>query len=223
MSDKSKICVKDGESLVRSEKIKRYARYNAVFIMLIAAFVLITILNINSGSVHISVKEIFRIILFREGDDTAYSIIWKIRLPRIITSAILGGGLALSGFLIQVFFGNPIASPFTLGISSGSKLIVAMTMIVLIQYVDAVSSFVMVMAAFAGALISMGFVLLASRKVNQQSTLLIAGIMIGYICSAITEFMITFAKDTDIVNLHNWSQGSFPEWTGTMCGCVLSS
>lgn len=101
MSDKSKICVKDGESLVRSEKIKRYARYNAVFIMLIAAFVLITILNINSGSVHISVKEIFRIILFREGDDTAYSIIWKIRLPRIITSAILGGGLALSGFLVQ--------------------------------------------------------------------------------------------------------------------------
>lgn len=95
MSDKSKICVKDGESLVRSEKIKRYARYNAVFIMLIAAFVLITILNINSGSVHISVKEIFRIILFREGDDTAYSIIWKIRLPRIITSAILGGGGAV--------------------------------------------------------------------------------------------------------------------------------
>ena len=76
MSDKSKICVKEGESLARSEKIKRCARYNAVFIMLIAAFVLITILNINSGSVHISVKEIFRIILFREGDDTAYSIIW---------------------------------------------------------------------------------------------------------------------------------------------------
>ena len=224
MSDKSKICVKDGESLVRSEKIKRYARYNAVFIMLIAAFVLITILNINSGSVHISVKEIFRIILFREGDDTAYSIIWKIRLPRIITSAILGGGLALSGFLIQVFFGNPIASPFTLGISSGSKLIVAMTMIVLIQYVDAVSSFVMVMAAFAGALISMGFVLLASRKVNQQSTLLIAGIMIGYICSAITEFMITFAKDTDIVNLHNWSQGSFSgmDWNDVwMCFVII--
>ena len=203
MSEKSRVV--SGTETVHSEKLKRYARYNAVFILLIVAFVLITILNINSGSVHISVKEIFRIIFLREGDETAYSIIWKIRLPRIMTSAILGGGLALSGFLIQVFFGNPIASPFTLGISSGSKLIVAMT----IQYVDSVSSVVMVAAAFAGALISMGFVLLASKKVKQQSTLLVAGIMIGYICSAATEFMITFAQDTDIVNLHNWSQGSF--------------
>ena len=210
---------------VHSEKLKRYARYNAVFVLLIIAFVLITILNINSGSVHISVKEIFQIIFLRDGDETAYSIIWKIRLPRIITSAILGGGLALSGFLIQVFFGNPIASPFTLGISSGSKLVVAMTMIVLIQYVDSVSSVVMVAAAFAGALISMGFVLLASKKVKQQSTLLVAGIMIGYICSAATEFMITFAQDTDIVNIHNWSQGSFSgmDWNDVwICFIVIT-
>ena len=223
MTDRNSLTA-EGTDEVRSARLRRYARYNAVFIFLIIAFILITIVNINSGSVQISVKEILRIIFFREGDETAYSIIWKIRLPRIITSAILGGGLALSGFLIQVFFGNPIASPFTLGISSGSKLIVALTMIVMIQYVDAVSSFVMVVAAFVGALICMGFVLLASRKVKQQSTLLIAGIMIGYICSAVTDFVVTFAEDTDIVNLHNWSMGSFSgmDWDDVwMCFVII--
>ena len=214
----------DEENEIKSAKLKRYARYNAVFVFLAVAFVVITVLNINSGSVGISIKEIARIIFLREGDETAYDIIWKIRLPRIVTSAILGGGLALSGFLIQVFFGNPIASPFTLGISSGSKLIVSLTMVVMIQYVDYISSFAMVGAAFFGALVCMGFVLLASRRVKQQSTLLIAGIMIGYICSAVTDFVITFAEDTDIVNLHNWSMGSFSgmDWDDVwMCFVII--
>lgn len=213
------------ESTNRPDKVKRYARYNIVFLLLFAAFVLITVLNINSGSVNISVKEIAKIIFLREGDEMAYSIIWKIRLPRIVTSALLGGGLALSGFLLQTFFGNPIAGPFVLGISSGAKLVVAITMIVLIQYVNSISAFTMVIAAFIGALISMGFVLLASRKVHQMSMLLVTGIMISYICSAITEFLITFAKDTDIVNLHNWSQGSFSgmDWDDVwMCFVIIT-
>lgn len=223
MQEKNNIAL-EHKQLDRSERLKRYTRYNAVFIAMIAAFVLITILNINSGSVNISVKEIFRIIFLGEGDETAYNIIWKIRLPRIAISALLGGGLALSGFLMQTFFGNPIAGPFVLGISAGAKLVVAITMIVLIQYFDSLSSITLIVAAFVGALISMGFVLLASRKVRQMSMLLVTGIMISYICSAITEFLITFAKDTDIVNLHNWSQGSFSgmDWNDVwMCAVVI--
>jgi len=187
----------------------RRARYGAVFIGLIAAFVLLVIWNINTGSVHIPVRDIARIIFFREGDATQMGIVWKLRLPRIIASAVLGGGLALSGFLMQTFFGNPIAGPFVLGISSGSKLFVALTMIVALQFVSFISSWMMVVAAFVGALIAMGFVLLAARSIRQMSMLLVAGIMISYICSAVTEFLITFAKDSDIVNLHSWSQGSF--------------
>jgi len=187
----------------------RRARYGAVFIGLIAAFVLLVIWNINTGSVHIPVRDIARIIFFREGDATQMGIVWKLRLPRIIASAVLGGGLALSGFLMQTFFGNPIAGPFVLGISSGSKLFVALTMIVALRFVSFISSWMMVAAAFVGALIAMGFVLLAARSIRQMSMLLVAGIMISYICSAVTEFLITFAKDSDIVNLHSWSQGSF--------------
>ena len=71
------------------------------------------------------------------------------------------------------------------------------------------TSGLMILAAFTGSLISMGFVLLISRKVKQMSMLVVSGIMIGYICSAITDFVVTFADDSNIVNLHNWSLGSF--------------
>ena len=137
--------------MTKTEKTARLAaraRYLAVFIGLIAAFAVITVWNINSGSVRIPVKEIARIIFLREGEQM--NIIWKLRMPRIIAAAVLGGGLALSGFLMQTFFGNPIAGPFVLGISSGSKLFVAMVMIVALRYVNFVSSWMMVIAAFVG-------------------------------------------------------------------------
>jgi ABC-type Fe3+-siderophore transport system, permease component len=184
-------------------------RYSAVFLGLAAALAVLIVWNINSGSVHIPVREIARILFTGAGDDTQVGIVWKLRMPRILAAAVLGGGLALSGFLMQTFFGNPIAGPFVLGISSGSKLCVALVMIVALRYFSYVSSWAMVLAAFAGALIAMGFVLLAARAIRQMSMLLVAGIMISYICSAVTEFLITFAKDSDIVNLHSWSQGSF--------------
>ena len=204
-------------SSARVSRSGAYVRYWAVFIGLLAALTALTVWNINSGSVHISVSDIARIIFLREGGETQMNIVWKLRMPRIIAAAVMGGGLALSGFLMQTFFGNPIAGPFVLGISSGSKLFVAIVMIVMLRVVSFISSWMMVIAAFAGALIAMGFVLLASRSIKQMSMLLVAGIMISYICSAITEFLITFAKDSDIVNLHSWSQGSF---SGTKWGDV---
>ena len=119
------------------------------------------------------------------------------------------GALSLAGFLLQTFFANPIAGPYILGISSGAKLFVSFTMIVVTQLVGHVGSAEMIIAAFVGSLVSIGFVLLVSRKVPSMSMLLVAGIMIGYICTAITDFVVTFAADSDIVNLHNWSKGSF--------------
>ena len=131
------------------------------------------------------------------------------RIPRAIMCLILGGALALSGFLLQTYFENPIAGPFVLGISHGAKMMVAIVMIVMIDRIGHTSSFALVIAAFIGALMSTAFILLVSKRVQGMGVLLVAGIMIGYICSAITEFLITFASDSDIVNLHQWSQGSF--------------
>ena len=188
---------------------KLHFRYWLSFIILIILLGVLVFWNINSGSIPISLQDVFRIIFLRDGTETAYNIIWEIRLPRILAAVILGGALSVSGFLLQTFFGNPIAGPFVLGISSGAKLIVALTIIFLLGKSIVATSGVMIIAAFTGSMISMGFVLLIAKKVNQMSMLVISGIMIGYICSAVTDFVVTFADDSNIVNLHNWSMGSF--------------
>ncbi len=205
------------------ENLKRRSRYTMVFITMAILFFIIVVLNINTGNVHISVAKILKILFLRDGEAVEYNIIWKIRLPRILMAALLGGALSLSGFLLQTFFSNPIAGPFVLGISSGAKMAVAMTMIVFLKYIGTFSSYTLVMAAFIGALISTGFILLMSKKIYHMASLLVGGIMIGYICSAITDFVVTFADDSDIVNLHGWSQGSFSgtSWSNIQVAAVI--
>lgn len=194
----------------------RRSRYLGVFVIMVFLLGVIIILNINIGSVTISPSEIFKIIFTRSGDSTNVDIIWSIRLPRMCMAAILGGGLAVAGFLLQTYFDNPIAGPFVLGISSGAKMVVAITMIFFITKYQVVSSYALIIAAFIGSLVSTSFILLIAKYVKHMASLLVAGIMIGYICSAVTDFIITFADDSDIANLHNWSMGSFSgmDWNG---------
>ena len=184
-------------------------RYVLIFLCLAAAMLLLMAANVCIGSVNIPFAEVLRILGGERGADVSADIVLQIRLPRALAAAILGGALALSGYLLQTFFHNPIAGPFTLGISSGAKLTVALVMVFFLEKALRVSSLVLILAAFVGAMISMSFVLLMSRVLNHMSTLIVSGVMIGYICSAVTDFVVTFADDSDIVNLHNWSMGSF--------------
>ena len=206
-----------------AENFRRRTRYTFVFVLLAIAFCIITVLNINTGNVSIPVDRIFKIIFSKVGSKDELNIIWKIRLPRILMAAILGGALYLSGFLLQTFFENPIAGPFVLGISSGAKMVVALVMIYFIDHFGKASSYTLIIAAFIGSLMSTAFILACSRVVKHMAGLLVAGIMIGYICSAVTELVITFAEDQDIVNLHGWSQGSFSgaDWSGTGIAAMI--
>ncbi len=178
-------------------------RYAAGLVLLTALALGLLLWNIGAGSVDITLGEIAGSIRAMSG------IIWTIRLPRVAAAAILGGALSVSGFLLQTFFANPIAGPFVLGISSGAKLTVSLVMVGFLSRGIVISSMSMVAGAFAGSMISMGFVLLMSRRVRSMSMLVVCGIMIGNICSAVTDFVVTFADDSNIVNLHNWSLGSF--------------
>ena len=197
---------------------KRWIAVLAILLLLLAAF---TALNAAIGSVSVSPADALR------PGTIGHDILWKVRLPRLAAGAVLGGALALSGFLLQAFFANPIAGPFVLGISSGAKLCVALVMIFLLGRGIATNSAVLIGAAFVGALASMGVVLLLARRVKRASVLIISGVMIGYICSAITDFVVTFANDESIVNLHHWSQGSFSgtswEQVRVMAAVVLAA
>ena len=182
-------------------------RYGLAFAVLALLMCILFVWNLNSGSVNLSIGEIINILLHKTGESAA--IVWDIRLPRILAAILLGGSLSVSGFLLQTFFSNPIVGPFILGISSGAKLAVSLTLIGFLGYGISIGSATLILAAFFGSMMSMGFVLLISRRVKRMSMLVIGGVMIGYICSAITDFVVTFADDSNIVNLHNWSLGSF--------------
>lgn len=180
-----------------------------VLVLMVAALGALIAANINLGSVRISLSEMAGILTGKSTDATLSDIIWKIRMPRMMAAVLLGGALSLSGFLLQTFFNNPIAGPYVLGISSGAKLTVALVMVLVMSGGRALGSGWMILSAFVGAMASMGFVLLISTRINRASMLIVSGVMVGYICSAITDFVVTFADDASIVNLHNWSRGSF--------------
>ena len=196
----------------KERKIRRIAVFTALAFLVVLGF----FLSITIGNVSISFKEAM-LVLTGNGDFKNAAIITDIRLPRVIMTFILGGALAVSGFLLQTYFANPIAGPYILGISSGAKMAVAVLLIFITTSTGRTSSMMLVLAAFVGAVISTFFIIMISRAVRNMGILLAAGIMIGYICSAITDFLIAFADDSDIVNLHGWSQGSF---SGTDMGTV---
>lgn len=179
------------------------------FCILILLLCGLLILSLTVGSSQISATDTFHILTGSLHDTSAGRIIRDIRMPRALSAVILGGVLSVAGFLLQSFFRNPIAGPFVLGISSGAKLCVAMSMIFALRQGLMLHSGMLVLAAFGGALLCMMTILLFSGKVQHMAQLIISGVMIGYICNALTDFAVTFADDANIVNLHNWSRGSF--------------
>ncbi|MBR0277387.1 MAG: iron ABC transporter permease [Clostridia bacterium] len=202
------------------------------------------VLNVNIGSVYISVGNIFSMIWdsVRYGIANVFSggkyaqefisitdvsvesrIIFGIRIPRMLLAAILGGGLSVSGFLLQTFFRNPIAGPFVLGISSGAKMVVGITLVFLTRHIGYMGTETLIISSFAGSLLITSIVLLFAGRVKNMSMLLVIGIMVGYICNAVTDFLITFANDHDILNLTGWSMGTFSgaSWSNVKTAAVL--
>lgn len=206
-----------------SEKQMKTSYICLGFLLLFISSVFLFGLNVCIGSVHISLKEVFQIFMGDSISDTNRVILMEIRFPRAVAAFVLGGALALAGYLLQTFFHNPIAGPFVLGISSGAKMAVALVMVYALGAGFKITSVSMIGAAFLGAMLSMGFVLTLSKAVDKMSMLIVAGVMIGYICSAITDFIVTFADDANIVNLHNWSLGSFSgiTWSNVRVICIV--
>ena len=213
-------------------------RFFFVTLALILLLIWGLLLNVNTGSADIPALDVFRMIwnaakykvldafTGRYGEElkTALTgsmerrIIFSIRMPRMLLAAVLGGALSLSGFLLQTFFRNPMAGPFVLGISSGSRMLVGILIIFASPVFHGLSNFAMVIAAFAGSLLIVSVVLLFAQKLNNMSMLLVIGIMMGYICSAVTDFCITFASEKDIAELTGWSMGSFSGATWSAVG-----
>ena len=198
--------------------IKKKTRTIITFIILIAMLLFAIGLNIGKGSVELNLKDIKDVIIGnKEFTKLEHNVLFKIRLPRILSAILFGGALSISGYLLQTFFKNPIVGPFVLGISSGARLFVGFFILttVSIPFLNS-SSLGMFLVSFAGSMLAMILVLIFARSAESVSTLIVIGIMVGYIASAGTNFMITFASENNIANLQNWSLGSFSGVTWDM-------
>ena len=187
------------------EARKRYALGFGLLALLLLALMAA---SLAAGSVAIMPEEVLAALRGRGGETPAARIV-DLRLRRMLAAALLGGALSISGFLLQTFFANPIAGPYVLGVSSGAKLTVALTMVFFLSRGAALGSAGLYAAAFAGSLAVMGLILAISARVGQMPLLVVCGVMVGYVCSAVTDLVVTFASDANIVNLHAWSMGSF--------------
>ena len=198
-------------------------RLSLAYLALTAGVAVLFALNLFWGSVSLMPGAVAAALLGRGEDALAVGIVLQLRLPRAVMVVLLGAALSAAGYLLQTFFANPIAGPFVMGVSSGAKLAVALTMVVFLQQGLLTSSATLIIAAFAGSMAAMAFVLVVARRVPRMSILVICGIMIGYICSAVTDFVVTFAEDSDIVNLHGWSQGSFSgmSWSNVKVAALM--
>ena len=163
----------------RGADIKQNTRPLAVFIILTVLVVMGFFINICIGSMNIGIGDVLKTLFTGNADSKIGNIIMNIRFPRAVMTLLLGGGLAVSGFLLQTYFGNPIAGPYILGISSGAKMAVAITLIFIVGSTGNSSGLMLIVSAFMGALVSTCFIILISSKIKNMAALLAAGIMVG--------------------------------------------
>lgn len=202
----------------------RITGWGLLFLLLAGGLVLLFLLNVGIGSADISVKDIFQ-ILFGEADatDSKYLIIRRIRLPRALASVAGGAALAVAGLLLQTFFSNPIVEPYVLGISSGSSLFVGLVFLGGFTFgVKHVTPMFLFLGAFTGAMLVMIVVVIAARRVKSIVTLLIIGMMAGYVCSAATSLMTAFAEKEKLKMFTMWSMGSFAGFTWAQIGVLYA-
>ncbi|GAB4520540.1 MAG: iron ABC transporter permease [Anaerolineae bacterium] len=189
--------------------------------LMACVLVVIFVLSLVIGSVNIPLDNVVRVLLGGEADKTAWTnIILKFRLPRALTAVLAGAALAASGLMMQTFFRNPLAGPFILGISSGASLGVALVVLsagtvgaTLIAGIGLQGDFLLAAAAAVGAGLSMTVVMLVARRVQSSTTLLIVGMMMGYLTSALVSLLLYFAIPERIQAYISWTFGSFSSVT----------
>lgn len=208
-------------------------RHTLSFILILVSILIFFTLNLVLGTISIPIKSVFN-ILFGVGDEQIiwHNIIWKSRFPQTITALVAGAGLSISGLQMQTLFRNPLAGPSELGISSGASLGVAFIILLsgsiggtTLSRLGLFGEVAITMAAIAGAMAVMSLIIGISRRVRGNVILLIIGVMIGYIATAVIGVLKFFSNDEDVRAYVIWGLGSFSKISGnqiyTFVGIML--
>jgi iron complex transport system permease protein len=202
-------------------------RIALIFLALVIGLGLSAIFSLVVGSVWIPLPDLVKII-FHQSTETGWAqIFWQFRLPKALTAIFCGAALAVSGLQMQVLFSNPLAGPFVLGVSSGASLGVAIAILAteaLGQVSAVLGSESTLIAACIGAAFSMGLVAIASKFVQNSTTLLVLGLMLGYGVGAVVNILLYFSSPERVQSYINWTFGSFAGVTVArlplLCGAI---
>ena len=201
-------------------------------LLIMASIFLFFFLNLVLGSVSIPLRAVWN-ILWGTGNESVIwqNIIWKSRVPQALTALVAGAGLSVSGLQMQTVFRNPLAGPSVLGISSGASMGVAFVVLlsgslggVALSKLGSMGEIALTIAAIAGSLSIMALIVFVSQKVRGNVTLLIIGVMIGYIANAVIGVLKFFSVEEDIRAYVIWGLGSFARVSGdqmTLFICIM--
>ena len=184
------------------------------FVILLIAIALLLIVNLLIGTVKIPIADVCR-ILGGGGDNEIWTnIIFSSRLPQALTAIVAGAGLAVSGLQMQTVFRNPLAGPSVLGISNGSALLSGRIGGVALSRLGYLGDAAMSVAAIIGALAVLLLIMWVAQKVKGNVTLLIIGVMIGYLANAIIGVLKFLSPEDDVKAFVVWGLGSFSRVSG---------
>lgn len=190
-------------------------RSGLIFGLLALGLGFVFLLNIGIGAIPIRIAEVADILINRIQDDSVNStIVWAIRLPRAIAVVLGGASLAVAGLLFQIFFRNPIVDSYVLGVSSGATFIMSLVLLGGFKLgFSVVTPLFLFFGAFLGSLTVTAVILIFACRVRSNVTLLVIGLMIGYLCSSATGILVTFAESEQLKGFMMWSMGSFAGFT----------
>lgn len=181
-----------------------------LLLMLVAASLALLLAGLLLGPISITPQEVLEALVAFDGSGHA-RIIREVRLPSVLTAWAAGAGSAASGALMQTLFRNPLAGPSVLGISSGASLGVAVVLLLqpLWAFAPGIGDLALILAAAAGGIGVLLLMLLADRRLGDTATLLIVGLMVGYLCSAAISVMELGSRAGPVKGFVHWGMGSF--------------
>ena len=203
----------------------KFARY---FFMaaILASIVLLTGVIITLGAMHIPFADAYRAIIDRfypgyfDVDLLTSRVVWNIRFPRIVGGILAGIGLGVCGCVMQAVLKNPLASPFTLGISQGAQFGISIAVVLGISAFG--GPYFLIANAFIFALLCSSFIIgLSVIKGATSGTLILAGIAVNYIFSAMSEILKYFADDDSLRIMSSWGMGSLSVFSWSKVSLIL--
>ncbi len=196
--------------------------YQLYIVLIFVAILLLFSMNLLLGSVRIPLRAVGNIVFGTGAESEIWqNIIWKSRIPQAVTAMIAGAGLAVSGLQMQTVFHNPLAGPSVLGISSGASMGVAFVILlsgsiggVALSRIGIIGNVALTFSAIVGSFSIMALIVYVSQKVKGNVTLLIIGVMIGYVSNAVIGVLKFFSLEEDIRAYVIWGLGSFSRVSG---------